>query len=288
MTGALSEPSAAVTRLLSSRRARIIAVVLVIILMGWGIATALGSCSGADHDAGPASAEFVSHSAPNWEDLHEEDGRMVYTVDGHVASKAGIDVSEHQGEIDWRAVAHDGIDFAIIRVGRRGAVEGEVREDAYYAQNMAGAREAGIDVGVYFFSQAITEEEAVEEADFVISRLRGRELSYPVVYDHEPVEGVEGRSDNLSVEQMTANAKAFCDRIAEAGYAAMIYGNATDLARYSLKDLADYGIWFAEYGSTIPSRLGRFSIWQYTNEGEVAGIDRTVDLNIRFPRDHVA
>lgn len=210
---------------------------------------------------------------------------MVYAVDGQVSSLAGIDVSEHQGRIDWQAVADDGIDFAIIRVGRRGAAEGEVREDERFAENMDGARRAGLDVGTYFFSQAVNEEEAVEEADFVLSRLRGHELAYPVVYDHEPVEGVDGRADDLSVEQMTANAKAFCDRIAQAGYAAMVYGNANDLARYSLKELSGYGIWFAEYGSTIPSRLGRFSIWQYTNEGQVAGISGAVDLNIRFPKE---
>ncbi|MCI8469525.1 MAG: glycoside hydrolase [Eggerthellaceae bacterium] len=208
---------------------------------------------------------------------------MVYTVDGQVVSKTGVDVSEHQGEIDWAAVADDGVDFAFVRLGRRGAAEGEVVEDAYFNTNYVEARDAGLDVGVYFFSQSITEEEAVQEAEFVLSRLAGRPLDYPVVYDHEPVEGVEGRSDNLSIEQMTINAKAFCDRIAEAGYPAMIYGNATDLARYSLRDLSSYGIWFAEYGSTIPSRLGRFSIWQYTNQGQVDGISRTVDLNIRFP-----
>ena len=282
---ALSSLPARASTLLASPRTRIAAAVVIILLIAWGIAAAVGSCSPAAHSDRPTSADFVSHSAPNWEDLHEEDGRMVYTVDGHVASQAGIDVSEHQGEIDWQAVAGDGIDFAIIRVGRRGAAEGEVGEDEFFAQNMAGAREAGLDVGAYFFSQAVNEQEAIEEADFVIARLKGRELAYPVVYDHEPVEGVEGRADDLSVEQMTANAKAFCDRIAAAGYPAMVYGNAADLARYSLKELSDYGIWFAEYGSTIPSRLGRFSIWQYTNEGEVAGIGRTVDLNIRFPKD---
>ncbi len=273
----------AVGALLASRRARIAAVAVVIALMAWGVASAVGSCSSTAAAARPTSADFVSHQTPDWADLHEEDGRMVYTVDGHVASTAGIDVSEHQGEIDWHAVAGDGIEFAIIRLGWRGAAEGEVREDACYARNLAGAREAGLDVGVYFFSQAIDEEEARAEADFVIEHLKGRELDYPVVYDHEPVEGVEGRADDLSVEQMTANAKAFCDRIDEAGYPAMIYGNAAGLARYSLADLPGYGIWFAEYGATIPSRLGRFSIWQYTDEGEVAGIGRTVDLNIRFP-----
>lgn len=218
----------------------------------------------------------------DWSNLTYEMTRPYYYEEGILASRIGIDVSDHQKEIDWQAVADDGIDFAIIRVGYRGYTEGQMYLDSEYAANMQGARDAGIDVGVYFFSQAVDEEEAREEASFVIENLRGYDIAYPVVYDFEPVEDAQGRANSLSKEQLTANAKAFCREIEKAGYKAMLYGNRQDLLSYNLEDLEQYPVWFAEYEVMIPTAQFDFSLWQYTHSGFVKGISTKVDLNIHF------
>ncbi len=243
---------------------------------------ALAACSSSGEQA-PSKPAYVSPY--DWSGLAKEDGRYTYAEGGEVCSFTGIDVSEHQGAIDWNAVASDGIDFAFIRIGNRGATEGAVYLDERYVENMTGAREAGIPVGVYFFSQAITAEEALEEADFVLAMLGDAELAYPIVYDHEPVAGIEGRADGLSREQMTENALAFCTRIAEAGYEPMVYGNKRDIARFDLSQLEGIDVWFAEYGAATPSGQFDFSIWQYANDGTVAGVSTAVDLNILFIAD---
>lgn len=243
---------------------------------------ALNTCATEPPRATGPSAAFVSDKAYDWTNLRDAGGRLVYEEGGQVTSQAGIDVSEHQGYISWDAVAADGIDFAMVRAGSRGATEGGLAADDYFAYNLEAATQAGLDVGVYFFSQATTEQEAVEEAEFVLELLGGKKLAYPVAYDHERVAGVSGRADALSSAQMTANARAFCDRVAQAGYAAMVYGNASDLARYELSELGGYGVWFAEYGVSAPKRNRDMAIWQYSNEGRVAGIDTVVDLDIRL------
>lgn len=252
------------------------------------VAVALGTCSphAAETRDTSLSSTFTSHTSYHWDNLQrDEKGRLSYVEDGNAASQTGVDVSEHQGYIDWSAVAADDIDFAMIRVGNRGATEGALAFDDYFAYNLGSALDAGLDVGVYFFSQATTEAEAVEEAEFVLNALGGAALTYPIAYDHERIAGVEGRADDLTVEQMTANARAFCDRIAQAGYIPAIYGNASDLARYDFDNLGDCGVWFAEYGTEKPRRDSGFSIWQYANDGIVSGIETVVDLNIRLPRD---
>lgn len=264
-------------------------VLLAAVALSLGcVAVALGTCSqhaAEKHDTSLSSA-FTSHATYQWDNLQrDEKGRLSYVKNGSAASQAGIDASEYQGYIDWSAVAADGIDFALIRVGNRGATEGVLAVDDYFAHSLSGALDAGLDVGVYFFSQATTEAEAVEEAEFVLDALGGAELAYPIAYDHERVYGVDGRADDLTVEQMTANARAFCDRVAQAGYIPAIYGKASDLARYDFDGLGDCGVWFAEYGTDRPRRDSGFSIWQYANDGSVSGIDTVVDLNIRLPRD---
>ena len=193
-----------------------------------------------------------------------------------------MDVSEHQGYINWDAVAKDGISFAFVRVGNRGLTTGKLSQDEYFEYNAKAADQAGLKVGAYFFSQATTEEEAREEADFVIERLKGRNITYPVAYDHERLADTPGRADDLSPEQMTKNAAAFCARIQEAGYMPMIYGSMKDLLRYNLPDLAHYNIWLAQYNVNAPTFNQYFSIWQYSNTGSVSGIDGNVDMNIQF------
>lgn len=240
---------------------------------------ALPGCSGPEVEQ-PEEPAYVSPY--DWSGLAKENSRFTYSEGGKIRSLAGIDVSEHQGSIDWNAVASDGIDFAFVRIGNRGATEGSIYLDKHYEENMAGAAKAGIPLGVYFFSQAITPEEAEEEADFVLSALGGAELSFPVVYDHEPVSGIEGRADKLSRAERTENAVAFCERISAAGYEPMIYGNKRDIAWLDMSRLEGIDVWFAEYGVETPSGQFDFTIWQYASDGTVAGIATPVDMNILF------
>lgn len=225
----------------------------------------------------------------DWDNVQAlTNGYLLYTKDGRAASEAGVDVSEHDGVIDWVAVKAGGADFAMIRVGYRGYGSGAIVGDAYFEENLRGAAEAGLKVGVYFFSQAISADEAREEARYVLDELArvGVSLSYPVVFDQEPISGDAARTDNLTNEQLTANALAFCQAVESAGYTAMIYGNQHDLARLDLAgELAGYDIWYAEYGVGEPTGQVDFNMWQYTASGTVSGIPTTegqVDMNIRF------
>lgn len=225
----------------------------------------------------------------DWENVTAlENGFLSYTKDGRPASEVGVDVSEHDGVIDWAAVRDSGADFALVRAGYRGYGSGAIMHDTYFEANMRGAAEAGLKVGVYFFSQAVTPEEAREEARFVIDEIKrvGVEPTYPIVFDQEAITEDSARTDSLTDEQLTANALAFCKEIEAAGYQPMIYGNQHDLARLDLSgELADYDIWYAEYGVDQPTGEVDFTIWQHTASGTVGGIPTTegqVDMNIRF------
>jgi GH25 family lysozyme M1 (1,4-beta-N-acetylmuramidase) len=211
------------------------------------------------------------------------DGRPVYEAKDGARATLGIDVSHHQEEIDWGRVKADGIDFAMIRVGYRGAEQGTLQEDRFFRDNITGAAAAGLSVGAYFFSQATSEEEAVAEADYVIDALSGAAITMPVVYDIEESGGAVSRTDDLTSEQVTSFARAFCDRVAAAGYTPMIYANTRwFVARMNLKDLSEYGKWLAQYFE-YPAYPYEFAIWQYTNTGRVDGIKGDVDMNLAFP-----
>ena len=208
-----------------------------------------------------------------------QDGRMVYT--GGLPVYAGIDVSMHQGGIDWQAVAGSGIDFAVIRVGNRGSTEGKISLDEYFTDNMEGALAAGLKVGVYFFSQAISEEEAREEARFVLNWIRGYDLSYPVYFDWEPMAS-DARTDGMDSVTLTACAKAFCSEIAAAGYRAGLYFNQSyGYQEFDLAELQEYTFWLASYSDTPDFRY-HFDVWQYSATGSVPGIATDVDLNLSF------
>ncbi len=197
----------------------------------------------------------------------------------------GIDVSYYQGEIDWKQVKEAGIRFAIIRLGYRGyGEEGKLVEDKNAFDNLEGALKAGLDVGVYFFSQAITVEEALEEADFVLERIKKYDLTMPVVYDWEYI-SEEARTAKMDRRTLTDCYKAFCGKIAEAGYTPMPYFNtyqSRDLM--ILSELEDYPFWLALYSSrmTFPYRI---EMWQYTDSGKVPGIEGNVDINMYFTEE---
>ena len=266
-----------------------IAAVLALIVVGLGVfmgARALMGLSVLPSSQTPAlsaSDQSARYESPyNWQNLDRTGGRYVFRIDGRVMSRLGVDVSENQDEIDWYQVADDGIEFAIIRLGYRGTGTGAIRLDERYAENLQGALDAGLDCGVYFFSQATTVEEAQEEADFVLANLQGVQLQYPIVYDCEEVAAGAGtsRTSGMSKSEMTACAQAFCERVEAAGYRSMVYGNTRDLARYNVRELAPYPLWYAEYGMPTPTVMLDFVMWQYSNDGHVAGISTAVDMDI--------
>ncbi len=209
--------------------------------------------------------------------------QLSYTGDECYTYRLGVDVSEHQGEIDWEKVKAAGYDFAFIRVGYRGYGEaGRLCTDAMFHQNIVEAQSAGIDVGVYFFAQAVNEAEAEEEADLVLQQLTGYQLQLPVVYDPESILDDEARTDNVSGEQFTKNTAVFCQKIKEADYQPAIYSNMLwEAYELDLKVLEEYPIWYADY-ELKPQTPYRFEFWQYTNQGAVDGIEGETDLNIQL------
>lgn len=205
----------------------------------------------------------------------------VYTfgADGALNRTArGIDVSKFQGTIDWNAVKADGITFAIIRCGYRGYGTGALVEDSTYRRNIQGAINAGLKVGVYFYSQAINEAEAVEEASMVLSLVSGYSLPLGVYYDTESVAG--GRANAISATQRTACAVAFCETIRNAGYKAGVYSYASWFYNaLNFANISKYNIWIAQYRDTLSFNY-KYNIWQYTGSGRVNGISTAVDMNI--------
>ena len=191
----------------------------------------------------------------------------------------GIDVSKWNGTIDWNAVKNSGVSYVIIRVGYRGSSQGALIEDPKFKTNIKGATAAGIKVGVYFFTQAVDEVEAVQEASMVLDRISGYKISYPVFLD---VEGSGGRGDAIDSATRTAVCKAFCNTIKNAGYTPGIYANKTWLSsKMDAGALSGYKIWLAQYAKT-PTYTGRYDLWQYRSNGKVSGISGNVDLNLSY------
>ena len=206
-----------------------------------------------------------------------------YLFQPHTIASVGVDVSSHQQDIDWELVAANGVEFAMIRVGYRGYTEGEIQPDDYFTQNIEGALAAGLDVGVYFFSQALDEKEAIDEANFVLESIKDYPLSYPVIFDWEDIQA-DARTDGMDSVQLTKNALAFCSAIEKAGYRAGVYFNQRfGYEEFDLESLQDYVFWLAEYNET-PSFSYHFQLWQYCNDGRVDGIQTDVDLNLAFLR----
>ena len=222
--------------------------------------------------------------------------RLEYMGDEY-DTRFGIDVSAYQNRategqtIDWNAVRNDGVEFAMVRIGLRGYSTGAINADAFYEQNIRGALEAGIETGVYFFAQAITVEEAIEEADFVISLLDSLdvEINGPVAYDWEMHDSTY-RVYGTTPEMATACAVAFCERIAEAGYTPMVYaGQYVSYIKYDQGALAPYLSWYPEYKSDssenlYPTLYYHMDYWQFSSSCSIDGISGNVDANIQFLR----
>lgn len=220
---------------------------------------------------------------------YQNEGNFVYQnkrldyIDETIGYKSlqGIDISDHQGNINWSKVAKDGIDFAYIRVGYRGYSEGKIYEDSEFITNIEGAKKAGLKVGVYFFSGAITVAEAKAEAKVVLKDIKGYKIDYPIAFDMEVISDKNNRMAKLTVENRVAIAKAFCDTIEAADYQAMIYGNATWMVeKLDFPEVANYKVWYANWDYfTWPYEV---AMYQYTSSGKVAGISTRVDMNIGF------
>ncbi len=211
-------------------------------------------------------------------------GRITYTGEGY-RCMTGIDVSEHQYDIDWQKVAADGIEFAIIRTGYRGYTSGGLYEDKYFRQNMQGALDAGLQVGVYFFSQATSRREAHEEAAFVLDQIKDYNVTLPVVFDME-ILGTDYRTYNMSRRTLYAATQTFCQDVREAGYEPMIYMTQyLGYQKYTLRELTDNAFWFAEYYVDYPSFVYDIDVWQYSDTGSVAGISGNVDLDVYLIRE---
>ena len=219
-------------------------------------------------------------AAPYDKNLFVLDGSTMYYNGSGYNTAIGIDVSSYQGEVDWQKVAAAGIKFAFIRVGGRGYSEGAIYDDKYFQQNLAGAKAAGVKVGVYFFSQSITAAEAREEALYTLEKLGGIGLEYPVVYDWEVVSNAGARTNGLDTHTLTDCAIAFCETIRQAGYTPMVYYNTpVGYTRYDLSRLTNYDVWYAQYASS-PTMYYNYRIWQYTDSGKVPGVEGKVDMNI--------
>ncbi|MFI3252842.1 MAG: glycoside hydrolase family 25 protein [Eubacteriales bacterium] len=210
-------------------------------------------------------------------------GFIRYEVDGQQGI-VGIDVSYHQQEIDWAQVAEAGVEFAMIRVGRRGyGEEGNLGLDEYYVQNILGATQNGIHVGVYFFSQAISFWELDEEIAMFLNLIENYPITYPVVFDWEYIDNVSwARTDHIDGETLTEMAKHFCTQVEQEGYTPMVYFNMDmGYLSYDLSEISDYSFWVAELNSR-PNFYYDFDIWQYSFTGSVPGIVGNVDLNLSF------
>lgn len=234
----------------------------------------------------PESTENSQETLPVWdmpenpygpEDFVRTDGYLTCTAGQSVL---GIDVSAWQEKIDWAQVKAAGVEFAMIRLAWRGSSEGGLFADQWAVRNYEGAKSAGLQVGGYIFSQAITPEEAVEEAEFLLAMIEDWELDMPIVYDWEFAGGP--RTDGMETPDIIACAKAFCETIEEAGYRVMIYfnPNMTDYEHY-LKELEEYGYWLAMWKEEMDFPY-RVDMWQYTDQGAVPGIDGNVDMNVYF------
>lgn len=232
---------------------------------------------------------FTINAALNdydWECLDRtDDGRLSYKGDDRYTILHGIDVSEFQGKIDWKKVKEAGFDFAFIRAGYRTFDFGDLHTDSRAVKNLRRAKEAGFEVGLYFFSQAVTEEEAREEAQICLDIIEesGVEITLPIAFDPEIQPEHDARINYVSKEQFTENALAFCRKIEKAGYTPAIYANSsTETDILDMSRLDDAVIWYADYNQ-IPESPYRFTFWQYSEVGNVDGVPEPVtDLNVWF------
>jgi GH25 family lysozyme M1 (1,4-beta-N-acetylmuramidase) len=233
--------------------------------------------------------EGVETNAFSKSDFQFINNQPVYIGSGYTVKK-GIDVSEHQKEIDWDRVKTQGFDFCFVRVGRRGYTEGGLFEDSFFEKNIEGAKRCGMELGVYFFSQAITVAEAIEEANWVLEHIGGYNITLPIAFDWEKIDAEEARTADLDITRLTDCAVAFCETIRRAGYTPCVYYNrTTGYYRYDLSRLTNYMVWFALPCSPPdiihPSFYYKLDMWQYSLTGQIPGIQVETDLDYIFTKN---
>ncbi len=230
-------------------------------------------------------AEGAPRNDYETENFYIENGNEMYYHNeaGDRLTTITIDVSEFQGYIDWQQVKDEGgVDMAIVRVGYRGYSGGSVNLDGMFFENVSGAKDAGLKVGVYFYSQAINYDEGLEEANFVLNNIAGLGIDGPVVIDTEDAFTEDARTNGISVEDRTDSVVAFCETVKAAGYEPMIYANRNWYAMsLDMSRLYNYKLWLAQY-SNMPSFPYEYVGWQYTDTGYVYGVEGSVDMNVWF------
>ena len=281
----------------TARRNKTALILVIVILAALAAALAIGLLSKKEPED-PHKGQVYIYDGFDWiwmtplesvpaneltEDLFSSNGgRIEYTGSDYDVLR-GVDVSEHQLDIDWKQVAASGVDYAYIRVGWRGYTEGGLFEDAYFERNIQGALDAGLHVGVYMFSQAVTVQEAIEEADFVLERIGKYNVTLPVVFDWEKIEAAEARSHGLTMELRTDCARAFCETVKSAGYVPCVYFNRNlGYYGYDLTRLTDYEFWFSLPESEFPNFYYACDMWQYSFTETVPGIAEPTDMNLWF------
>ncbi len=219
----------------------------------------------------------------NSELFRREKAKMFYD-DENFTVRQGIDISRHDKKVNWQKVKKNGFDFVILRAAWRGYESGILHEDENFKKNIKGALNAGFDVGVYVFSQAINEQEALEEADFILDLIKDYKITLPVVFDPENIGWEAARTDNVSGEQFTKNALVFCNKIKQAGYEPMIYANLTwQTMRFDLQQLSNFKMWYAEY-SNAPQTPYHFDFWQHYSPKRVPGVQKKCDVDIMIKK----
>ncbi len=224
------------------------------------------------------------------EGFRQEGNELQYYYANRKVSTYGVDLSAYQGKVDWERLAASGIDFAMIRMGVRGYMSGAVVYDEEFENNIKGANANGINAGLYFLSRAISVQEAEEEANYAVASAAANNVTYPIVYYVE--EGAEGssRSDSLSPDERTALARCFCDKVSSYGYKAMIGGSKHTLSvKFDPALLADYDVWlvdapYVESGNNLKMSEYpyQYTMWQYSSNARIDGIEGTADLDICF------
>lgn len=214
--------------------------------------------------------------------VKDEQGRMRY-ADDTVTTYFGVDVSSWQGNVDWHKLKAQGVHFAFLRVGYRGYESGVINPDTKFEENIKGALDAGIHVGVYFFSQALDGDEAYAEALYVLDKIKDYNITFPVVFDWETVSSSTARTNNMDTEKLCQAANVFCNTVADAGYIPMVYCNQNvSLLYYELSRIQAFDFWYAEYKDQ-PTFYYDFDIWQYSASAKLDGVpDALIDVNISF------
>ncbi len=226
--------------------------------------------------------EDIPQNKYDFKNLTYEKPLMNYREDGKIVSKCGVDISANQGEVDFSKLKSAGCDFVMIKVGARGYSSGNIVTDVNLEDNLKAAKKAGLDIGVYFCSQAVNKSEAREEADELMDAISGYNIKYPVAFVMENVDDDMARIEALDQAERTQIAKAFMDRVEDAGYTPMIYGDKEWLlTMVDMEDLQDYEVWFAQ-DSDEPEYPYEFGMWQYDSDASIKGIKSDAAMILSF------